>query len=562
MAIDADVREKKSGGVDGSGLRQKSRESRLETEAEMMQAQQPLVAKDEEALEVRVANEEEDGEGDGEGGSKLPFSKARCIALVLTVTCAAFLNTLGVQASVIILPTIGRHLNIPDSRQQWIVSAYNLTFGCFLLLWGRLADVYGKRLIFIWGSVWITVTSVIVPFMPNEIGFDVFRGLQGLGAAAMVPTALGILGVTFKPGKAKNYAFSCYGAGAPLGAVFGNIFGGVLGEYLDWQWVFWIFAILGLLITVAGYYVIPLPPLQTEPISMRHDVDWIGGTLVTSGILILLFALTEGNVVGWKTPWVPTLIAISILIIVIFVVWQHYLEKKGQRKPLMKVSIFKNKQFSAAIIIMLLFFASFNNFLITVTYWFQDYQGLSVIQSTIKFIPTGVTGCIVAFITAHLLSRVRGDTILVFGTFAVSISSLLMAIPIPTTTSYWAYIFPAMILSTCGADTLFPILTLFTAKSLPAEDQALGGALINAVGQIGRAIGLAIMTAVQTAIMAKKLDVGVETIGGEGWETQPGDEALKVGLRGASYFNAGIAVVAVVVAMVFFRGAGKVGGKH
>lgn len=92
------------------------------------------------------------------------------------------------------------------------------------LLWGRLADVYGKRLIFLIGSAWIAVASVIVPFMPDEISFDIFRGLQGLGAAAMVPTALGILGVTFKEGKWKNYAFACYGAGAPLGAVFGNIF--------------------------------------------------------------------------------------------------------------------------------------------------------------------------------------------------------------------------------------------------------------------------------------------------------------------------------------------------
>jgi putative exporter of polyketide antibiotics len=108
-----------------------------------------------------------------------------------------------------------------------------------------------------------------------------------------------------------------------------------------------------------GYIVIPLPPVQTEPISMRHTVDWIGGTLIT-----------EGNVVGWDTPWVPTLIAVAILIIAAFVFWQRYLEKKGHRRPLMKVSIFKNVRFSAANIIMLLFFASFNNFLIAVTYWY------------------------------------------------------------------------------------------------------------------------------------------------------------------------------------------------
>jgi hypothetical protein len=161
---------------------------------------------------------------------RLPFSKARCITLVATIAAAPFLSTFAVQASVIILPTIGEALDIPTSRQQWIVSAYSLTFGCFLLLWGRLADVYGRRLIFLWGSAFFSLTSIITPFVLNEIGFDILRGLQGLAAAAMAPTALGILGVTFPPGKTKDIAFGCFGAGAPLGGIMGNIFGGVVGE--------------------------------------------------------------------------------------------------------------------------------------------------------------------------------------------------------------------------------------------------------------------------------------------------------------------------------------------
>jgi MFS family permease len=199
---------------------------------------------------------------------KVPYSKARLISLVLTVTGAAFLNvrilhppigidsnhqqTLSVQAVVIILPDIGKDLSIPASRQQWIVSAYSLTFGCFLLFWGRIADVMGKRLIFLVGSAWLAIVTVAVPFVKDEITFDALRGLQGIvscrrvtrcwspkgrvaekkshtnltppqGAAANVPTAIGVIGVTIPPGKAKAYAFTCYGGGAPLGAVFGNI---------------------------------------------------------------------------------------------------------------------------------------------------------------------------------------------------------------------------------------------------------------------------------------------------------------------------------------------------
>ncbi|KAJ4991957.1 efflux transporter [Stagonosporopsis vannaccii] len=490
----------------------------------------------------------------------LPFSKARTVALVATVAAAPFLSTMAVQASVIILPTIGEALDIPTSRQQWIVSAYNLTFGCFLLLWGRLADVYGRRLIFIWGSVFFTITSIIPPFITNEIGFDIMRGLQGLAAAAMAPTALGILGVTFPPGRMKDIAFGCFGAGAPLGGIFGNIFGGVVAEYLNWKWVFWIFGMVSAISTLASFFVIPLPPVQPEPV-MRNTVDWIGGTLITVGLIMLLFALSEGNVVGWSTPWVPSLIVVSLLIVVAFGFWQHHLETKTQKRPLMKMSIFSNRKFTWANVLMGLFFSSFNNYLIFATYWFQDFQGLSVIQTTLRFIPNGVTGIIVATVTGFILSHVRGDFILIFSTFAVSMSSLLFAIPIPETTTYWAYGFPAMVFCVCGADTIFPVLTLFVAKTLPSEDASLGGALITAVGQIGRAIGLALATAVQTAVIAKEMGVSVDQVGEEGHGLKPWDPALKTGIRATAWFNFGMSIVSLVIVLVFIRGIGIVGGK-
>jgi hypothetical protein len=142
-----------------------------------------------------------------------------------------------------------------------------------------------------------------------------------------------------------------------------------LGEYANWRWVFWIFAVLAAIVTVAGYIVIPLPPSQAETISMQKSVDWIGGCLITVGLLILLFALSEGNVVGWSTPLVPTLIVVSVLTIIVFAFWQHYLETTRHREPLMKISLFKNLRFSAANAILLLSFASFNNYLIYATYW-------------------------------------------------------------------------------------------------------------------------------------------------------------------------------------------------
>ncbi|CAK7218592.1 hypothetical protein SEUCBS140593_003598 [Sporothrix eucalyptigena] len=531
---------------------------------------------------------DDNDEDDALDGEKLPYSKWRCIALVATVTGATFTNTLSVQSVVIILPSIGRDLAIPDTRLQWIVSAYALTFGCFLVLWGRIADVFGKKAIFVAGSAWVTATTVANPFIPNEIVFNLFRGLQGLGAAANVPTAIGILGTTFPPGKAKNYAFAAYGAGAPLGSVFGNLMAGLITSYANWKWVFGALAILSGVVTVVGYLIIPAhAPLATPPTNTVTDangnvvsmsllasfrsIDWLGAFLVTLGLVGLLFALTEGNVVGWSTPWIGVLIGVSLLLVAVFVGWQLWLETPSniakQRaghtwppRPLVRMSIFKRSAggglFATSLAIMALFFSSFNGYLVYATYFYQDYLGLSAIQTTLRFIPTGVAGIITCFCVAPLLGRIPTYLILLFGNGCVCISSLLLAVPIkPLTTSYFAYGLEAMILSVFGADTAWPSLTLFVSHALPREDQALGGALINMAGQVGRAVGLAIATAVQTAVMASARGVSVADVG----STIVHDEPTLRGLRAGNWFNFALGVCSFLVVLVAFRGSGVIG---
>lgn len=319
---------------------------------------------------------------------------------------------------------------------------------------------------------------------------------------------------------------------------------------------------MGAAICAAGVFVIPPPPpAATQTVAGQEgkkkrvaSIDWIGAVLVTVGLFVLLFALTEGNVVGWSTPWVPVLLVVSILIIVAFVFWQHFLEKRS-RPPLVKVSMFRNLRFSAVMLIMCVFFASFNNYLIFATYFFQDYQGLSPLQTMLRFIPTGVCGCVVAAIVAQLLHRVPTVFILGCGNISISIACILYAAPIPPHTTYFAWGLWAMILSVIGADTTWPSLTLFTSRALPPEDQAIGGALINAVGQLGRAIGLAISTATQTAVMADARGLSVEDAGGmEAW-----DSPTLQGIRGASWVNFGLGVASLVIVPFAFRSMEIVG---
>lgn len=563
---------------------------------------------------------------------KLPYSTQQRVALVATVTGACFINvrfsrtepsctiyalanaclpfvkTLSVQAVVIILPSIGRDLAVPDTRLQWIVSAYAITFGCFLLLWGRIADIFGKKAIFVAGSAWFTATTVANPFVRNEIAFNVLRGLQGLGAAANVPTAIGILGTTFASGsRAKNYAFAAYGAGAPLGSVFGNLLAGLIASYASWKWVFGVLAILSGIVTVVGYLIIPAgdhisarPSTQpvssanaapdilstTRPVALPpafRSIDWFGGILVTLGLLGLLFALTEGNVVGWSTPWVGALIGTSALLIVGFVLWQLVLESAAKKKaaaaaapstmttawwpplPLVRMSIFRRSpagdwHFGTSLVIMALFYSSFHGFLIFATYFYQDYQGLSPLQTTLRFLPTGVVGVVACFCVAPLLSRVPTYLLLLFGTACITLSSLLLAaLPLsahPRTNSYFAYGFEAMTLSVLGVDTAWPSLMLFVSHALPTEDQALGGALVNMAGQVGQTLALAAATVVQTAVMASARSVSVVDVA----PMAAGDDGgtLK-GLRAGSWVNVGLGAASVVVVVAAFRGSGVVG---
>ncbi|KAL5615603.1 hypothetical protein BROUX41_005642 [Berkeleyomyces rouxiae] len=495
---------------------------------------------------------------------ELPFNRSRCIALVVTLAGASFMNTFSAQACVIILPAIGNAVGIPHSRQQWIVSAYTLTFGCFLILMGRIADIYGKRLIFVLGTGWIAIMLAINPFISNEVAFDLVRGLQGLGAAANVPTAIGILGTVFKPGKAKNYAFSTYAAGAPIGSVFGNLIAGLISQYASWKWVFAAMAIVCASLTCAAFFVIPPTPTQKHPEHHRGGlalVDWLGGALITASLVCLLFALTEGNVVGWQTAWIWVLIVSSLLLVSVFTWWQTHLEKKlveskgTSRPPLMKMSVFKNTKFSAGIVIMGLFFSSFNNFLIVATMYFQDLQSLSPMQTTLRFLPTGVMGLLVALAVSQLLSRIPTFYMLLFGNICNCIASLLFAVPISPHTSYFAYGFLAMILSVFGADTTWPSLTLFTSKSLPPQDQALGGALVNSSGQIGRSIGLALATAAQTAVMARERGVSVTNAG----PTAAWDDATLKGLHAAAWLNFALGMLSLAAVVTFFRGNEIVG---
>lgn len=464
-------------------------------------------------------------------------------------------------ACVVVLPTIGRDLDIPEARQQWLISASSLAYACTLPFWGRVADIVGRRFIFRFGLACVSLSCLVAPFAPGEVAFDIFLALQGFGAAAATPSAVGIIFGVFPAGKSQIYAMSAFSAGFPLGNVIGNILGGIIAQSLNWRWVFWIMAI-AIAITY-GLSLLLIPPLpkdleiQSVPLKQRLrtlivEMDWAGLLLCSAMLVLLLVALTEGNIAGWTSPMVLTLLIISCLLLPAFIVWELRLEKLGLRPPpLLKLSIFKSRTYCAAQAVSFIFWAAFNNFLVFATYFYQYYQGLSVLETTLRFLPTGVAGVITICVASQILSRVSGYAVVLWGTACVSVACLLFAVPIPPDTSYWAYGFPAMIILTIGADTLYPCTALFVMQSVPEDDQAMGAAIFQTLSQVGRSIGLAIATAIQIAVTKHQNTANVG-----GLEDK---EALLSGYRAAYWFSFAIGVASIAIAAYSFRGAGKLG---
>ncbi|KAH7260894.1 drug resistance protein [Fusarium redolens] len=421
-------------------------------------------------------------------------------------------------------------MNIPASRQQLVVSIYNISTGSVMLLWGRLADVYGRRLGFLTGSILFTLSTLCLPWSSYEIPFYVLRAVQGMSAAAIMPSGIGILGSTFAPGPSRNMAYITMSAMASLGSVVGSLLGGFVGSALGWKWVFWIPAAASVCITVSGL--------------ARPDIDWIGGLLVSCSLTLLLVVMTQANVVGWSTPWIPPLLIMSLLVFGGFIFYQCRLERDSDRIPLIRMSMFKKKKFSALFVLVGCFYASFNGFLVFVTYFYQNYEGLDQLQTTLRFLPAGVSGLLVSFAVFPALNHLPSFIVLTSGLLFSIISPFILALPaIPPSTTYWAWGFPAMCFC-MSVEIVWPVFSLLTAKSLPQEDQSLGGGLLQTVNNIGRALGLAVATAVQTSVSGDTDDF----IGS--------DDYLR-GLRAAQWVNFALAATSMLMGLIFFRGSEK-----
>ncbi|GAA5985579.1 hypothetical protein JCM11641_004979 [Rhodosporidiobolus odoratus] len=500
------------------------------------------------------------GEMDEEEDRVWPqLSGTKQILLVLSMTLAMMLNIMSVQAVQLSLPIIGEELGIVNVDLQWLISSYSVAFGGLLLLFGRLADIYGHKKIFLLSLFWYFAWSLGCAFAPFPIPLYIFRAMQGAALGAAIPAALGILGSSFPPGQRKTTAFAVFSAGAPLGGSLGAVIGGVLTEYAaqTWRAVFYVLAGLAFLVFLSAFFLVPSDREKDKSLT----VDWIGGALVTAAVTLLTFALADGEGApdGWKTPYIPTLLAVSLILLVIFWYYERYLERHTTSPPLMLTSIWFKGRFAVMQLIGALAWSAFASYMFFCSLAFQNYMTLQPVLATVRFLPSSITGLILNVIVAILASRVSAQLLVLIGCLGTGLAPLLFAVQ-SYSDPFWQWQFPAMILSVIGADFIFACGILYVSQVAGRGHQALAGSIFNMSTQIGTGIGLAINTIVQDRVTKRE----VEKLGMV-YDVNSNDiprEAYHIGLNAAFYTCAGFAFFAAVIAVVGLRGIGRVGHRE
>ncbi|KAF5360303.1 hypothetical protein D9758_009104 [Tetrapyrgos nigripes] len=469
-------------------------------------------------------------QNDNDDNVKTQRSMLSSVAIVATCTLGMIVNIANTTSPSIAMPTIARELNIQQVQLEWIISAYALSSGCLLLICGRLADLYGRKKAFVLGSLWLLAFTIGCGFAQDALTLDILRGLQGVGPAAMIPASLGTLAHTFPSGPARAIAFATFSAGAPVGGSIGMVLGGIVTQLTDpsWRSPFFLNAGITSLCLVGALLFFDRDEPSTE---VDRRVDWIGGLLVTAGLVLVVFVLAQGEVAPnkWATPYIIALLIVGVLLVLAFLFWQYHLERLQDRlpstsslssrlsaaleknmtwlpspPPLMRLSLWTRAKGQVAAVMWIAFlnWCAFQGWSYWVMLYYQDYMGYEPLRTVVRLIPMFVTGIICNVVFAAVIGHVPMVLLVAFGTCLTGCAGLLFAVINPDA-PYWAFGFPAAILSVTGADFVFATGTIFVAKVCLPHEQSVGGAVFQTMTQLGTSLGVTVSTIVFNRVLVQ-----------------------------------------------------------
>ncbi|KJZ73307.1 hypothetical protein HIM_07311 [Hirsutella minnesotensis 3608] len=413
---------------------------------------------------------------------------------VSTVVLSMMLSEYFIGGFNIILPPVADALAIPPSSRTWPAGVTNLTTAALLQPFARLCDLYGGRVVFLCGHVWLLIWSLISGFSNNATMLIICRAMQGIGAAAFLPAGLALLSQTYRPGPRKNFVFSIYGAFACIGFYFGIFMGSVAAEYLNWRWYFWIGAILGLAVALSALMTVPRHLSDIDP-TIR--MDWWGVCTIVPGLVLVVFAFTDGGHApnGWRTPYIYVTLVIGVL----FLAAAVYVQGWVSSQPLLPPELFKQRCMKRLMGALFCSYGVFGLFLFYASFYIETVMHTPPILTAAWFTPLAVGGMFLAIGGGLILHIVPNRILMIISCLGFLLSTLLFAlIPDPdssgksTSFLYWAYIFPAMLAGTIGVDITFNVTNVFITTAMPRRHQAAASGLINSLLYLGIAFWLGI----------------------------------------------------------------------
>jgi EmrB/QacA subfamily drug resistance transporter len=457
-------------------------------------------------------------------------SRRKWLALALLCT-VQFMVVLDVAIVNVALPSIQTDLGFSQENLQWVISAYALFFGGFLLLGGRAADLLGRRRVFLAGLVVFTVASLLSALAWSEGALIGSRALQGLGSAIISPAALSILTTTFAEGSERNTALGAWGAIGAFGAVAGVLLGGVLTDLLSWQWIFLVNIPVG-----AGAFALTPLLLRESRDATARSFDTPGATLVTAGLVVLVYAITQANDYGWDSAETLGMFASSALLLAAFVGWEA-----RTRDPLMPLSIFRLRTLVGANIAGVILGTVIFSMFLMLTLYMQQVLDYSPLRTGVAYLAVAGTAIVWSAVAAKLVTRVGVKPVLVVG-MAFLTAGLGYFTQVSVGGSYLGDLLPGFLLIAIGMGFSFVPISIAALAGVQPSEAGLASGLINTSQQIGGALGIAALSAVATSTTAEDVAGGTAA-----------PFALTDGFQTAFAGGAGVALAGVLVALLVVR---------
>src|SRR5687768_9189012 len=429
------------------------------------------------------------------------------------------------------LPSIQTDLGFSQANLQWVISAYALVFGGFLLLGGRTADLLGRRRVFMVGLVMFTIGSLLCGLAWDEASLIGARAIQGLGAATISPAALAILMTTFSEGKERNIALGVWGAVGGFGAAAGVLLGGVLTDALSWEWIFFVNIPIGL----AGLALTPLLLGESRDARVK-SFDAMGAVLVTGGLMALVYGITEANDFGWGSATTWAIFAGALALLGAFVAWE-----RRHSEPLMRFGILRIRTVLGANVAGFILGTALFAMFLMLTLYMQQVLGYSAMKTGVAYLAVAGTAILWSAVAAQLVTRVGVKPVLVAGMTTLT-AGLVYFTQVSVGGSYLGDLLPGFLLIGIGIGFSFVPISIAALAGVQASEAGLASGLINTSQQIGGALGIAALSTIATSRTEDAMGSGSAL-----------PVALVDGFSSAFLVGAIIAALGIVSALVLIR---------